>query len=423
MSRQVVTMPSSISGIKRLAKKIKAEDGLPLQVSQNIAAQRCGFENFRHASSSIKNAPSKVKMIYITTYWKNDDDSGRLTLGVPLSCSISQFLSAQQVRFGTPRLVGFKLEFKDHIERIHDATDETDAREAAMEAASALQFVQLTGLMGLTRKQQMHQLELFRDLPGRDHMSGWAVPGEPDKWVAIDEPYSEFDRKKWAVSQGIGSAPAWNQGIYRGGLQPATVFAQTQEYANEIAGVLARISYRKAEITTTTEAYDSVFTSPSRASAGGVKRPRPMPTPVNTVRGRCVAYGDQAGEYSNWRPVKPLPMVEHLKVGPILEALRYAVPYRSQLALWTATGTLCNWFFLEYGNVITDKIEFTYNSIGEGSPTADQQKALITADLKCAALEEVVAIILKGYQPCAPLTAVIKKLRLVMDHVRKSTQH
>lgn len=419
MSRQVVSMPSSLPGIKRLAKKIKAEEGTPHQISLNIAAQRSGFENYRHAYSSIKNAPSKVRMVYITSYWKSESDSGRLTLGVPLNVSIAEFLSAAQVRYGTPRLVGFKLEFKDHIERIHDEANERQAREAAMEAASTMQFVQLTGLMGLRRQPQKMIRDLFSDLPGRDHMSGWAVPGQPDKWVALDEPYSQFERKEWAQERGIGAAPAWNQGIYRGGLQPATVFAQTEDYANEIAGVLARISYRKSGITTQTGDYDSVFVSPARESSGGVRRPRPMPSPVNMVRANCVAYGDEPGEYSNWRPVRPMPMDQHLKVGPILEALRYAVPSRAQPALWSAASTLCNWFFREYGNAITDKIDHAYNGIGELSPTAMLYDKLTNADLKCSALEEVISIISNGYEPCAPVTAVVKKLRLVRDHIGK----
>lgn len=248
MSRKIVSMPSSLAGIKRLAKKIKAEEGIPHQVSQNIAAQRAGYENYRHAYSSIKNAPSKVKVAYITVYWKNENDSGRLTLGVPLGVTIAELLSAHQVRYSTPRLVGFKLEFKDHIERIHDVSTFMGANEAALEAASALLFVQMTGLLSPPGTQQKKLTSLIKKLPGSDHPSFWSAPGDPEKWVILDEPYAEFDRKDWAQEHGVGSSPAWDQGIYRGGHQPTTVFAATDEYATEIAAVLTRISYKKLKL-------------------------------------------------------------------------------------------------------------------------------------------------------------------------------
>lgn len=417
MSRKIVSMPSSLAGIKRLAKKIKAEEGIPHQVSQNIAAQRAGYENYRHAYSSIKNAPSKVKVAYITVYWKSENDSGRLTLGVPLEVTIAELLSAHQVRYSTPRLFGFKLEFKDHIERIHDVSTFMAANEAALEAASALLFVQMTGLLSPPGTQQKKLTSLIKQLPGSDHPSFWSAPGDPEKWVILDEPYAEFDRKDWAQEHGVGSSPAWNQGIYRGGHQPTTVFAATDEYATEIATVLTRISYKKAEATVASGDYDSAFVSPARKSSGVVRRPRPMPLPENVVLDNSISYGFEPGEYSSWRPAEAMAIEKHLQIGPILEALRYEVPHNAQRPLWSASLTLCNWFFREHGDAITDEIDHAYNGIGDSSPAWIMSQKLISADLKCEALAEVISIISSSYPICPPLSAVVKKLRLVSKHL------
>lgn len=47
------TPPSTIDGIKRTAKRIKKEQGVPLHEAQNIAAQRSGYRNFSHAQEVL----------------------------------------------------------------------------------------------------------------------------------------------------------------------------------------------------------------------------------------------------------------------------------------------------------------------------------------------------------------------------------
>lgn len=52
--------PSSVDGIKRLAKHIKREDGVSHSKALNRAARRAGYENFAHASRQLEKAASSA---------------------------------------------------------------------------------------------------------------------------------------------------------------------------------------------------------------------------------------------------------------------------------------------------------------------------------------------------------------------------
>lgn len=89
--------------------------------------------------------------------------------------------------------------------------------------------------------------------------------------------------------------------------------------------------------------------------------------------------------------------------------LHHEAPYLAQRPSWSASLILCNWFFREHGNAITDEIDQAYNGIGDSSPTWIMAQKLISADLKCEALDEVISIISSSYPTCPLISAVVKK--------------
>ncbi|KJK14260.1 hypothetical protein UB46_38950 [Burkholderiaceae bacterium 16] len=50
--------PSTLDGIKRLAKSIKRERGSDHIPALDVAARESGYQNFKHASTSLRSTPA-----------------------------------------------------------------------------------------------------------------------------------------------------------------------------------------------------------------------------------------------------------------------------------------------------------------------------------------------------------------------------
>ena len=63
MSTQAIR-PTSLEGIKRLAKAIKSASGIPHHQALDEAARRANLQNFRHASRVLAGPP---RLAFIVT--------------------------------------------------------------------------------------------------------------------------------------------------------------------------------------------------------------------------------------------------------------------------------------------------------------------------------------------------------------------
>ncbi len=64
---QSYTPPSTLSGISRLAKKIRNERGIAYKEALEIAARIAGFENYAHAKRQLASRalPSQLVPLYL----------------------------------------------------------------------------------------------------------------------------------------------------------------------------------------------------------------------------------------------------------------------------------------------------------------------------------------------------------------------
>lgn len=53
-------IPTTIYGIKRLAKAIKRERGVPHHLALDIAAQKAGYRDYRHALKVLSSQPPEL---------------------------------------------------------------------------------------------------------------------------------------------------------------------------------------------------------------------------------------------------------------------------------------------------------------------------------------------------------------------------
>jgi hypothetical protein len=200
--------PSTLDGIKRLAKVIKVRQQIQHARALDEAAKHAGFQNFRHAQNRLtKNrTPGPSHQVFVTAYWRDRDTgaSGRETKVVMLSASLGDLITRAQLRYD--RSLGvYKLEGPDHLVRRHAASSQSLARDAVMAAERTLDFVDATKL----RPSRSERGDLSSGLPGRDHHSVW-IDAATKRHLVTDEPYeravegrTHHERAKWAAARGF----------------------------------------------------------------------------------------------------------------------------------------------------------------------------------------------------------------------------
>ena len=104
MSSETI-QPSSMDGIKRLAKSLKAQRGIKHIRALDDAAQSAGFQNFRHASNILRTGaklerPRRGHRVFITVYWKDREvgGDGRETLTIWLSVPWGDLITPAQLQ-------------------------------------------------------------------------------------------------------------------------------------------------------------------------------------------------------------------------------------------------------------------------------------------------------------------------------------
>ncbi|WP_258598850.1 hypothetical protein [Mesorhizobium sp. AR07] len=97
--------PSSIEGIKRLAKAISKRDAISHSEALDTASQVSGFGNFRHARRSLGDRSAEASLarnvVYISTFWEDGQTrtSGRETIRVFISKPLDELIKPSQYRY------------------------------------------------------------------------------------------------------------------------------------------------------------------------------------------------------------------------------------------------------------------------------------------------------------------------------------
>lgn len=214
--------PSTVDGIKRLAKEIRKARGLKLAEAQDDAARSAGFQNYIHARRSLTEgvvAASATKHpFYISVYWREGRANGRETLRLEVARPWQELMPPTALR-SAHVLSDFRVDAPDHLERRHVVRDALTARRVACRVARMFQFMAATGLRpGHSWKRALPGIAHNEQLPGADHSSVWMDP-QTARYLLVDEPYAyggtfSAKRELWARQHGFAIAtPAW-RGMY-----------------------------------------------------------------------------------------------------------------------------------------------------------------------------------------------------------------
>ncbi len=217
--------PSTLDGIKRLAKLIKRTKNCNHATALNFAAQQAGFSNFKHAQKSIKPSiktfPSVQHFVFISMSWwdRKTNSSGFEVLEVPLSKPLHQLISPTHLKIQR-HLHVFQMNEADHIHGIRSVSSQSVAIDYICAAARTFQFINATELKPSRSHSRVYPKGSSKNqIPGQDHSSVWYHPSTRSH-ILIDEPYRPAiesrlnDRAEWASSYDyLVVKPNWS-GMY-----------------------------------------------------------------------------------------------------------------------------------------------------------------------------------------------------------------
>ncbi|MFK8402414.1 DUF5623 domain-containing protein [Pseudomonas sp. BGr12] len=418
----LATPPSTLDGIKRLAKAIKREFGITHHDALEEAARKAGFQNFLHAKRAIAKAPAQSYIAFVTVYWKDlgseAPSSGRYTTEVHLKRPLSELL-ADGLKVGGAYLRNFKLEAPDHLEMRMDAGSQHSAMQYLDQASFTLLFISATGLVRVFRKRSIDAVNGLEKIPDSDHITGWEDP-ETGDWLLLDEPYISpvpGFRQEWLQAHGLYQvAPLWS-GLYYPGLAVPYLISLNQGLLAKIQAQVEGIpdsSYTRGMLQEMP--YGSKFVSPARIASGKPHRSRTMP--FTGVRNGAIAYGGGPGVRSKWRPAWGMSLAMHATIGPILHKLCNSSPRTAGISakvyerLNKVRSRLEDWAYMEHPSEISAEVgtKLYYGPAVEGYTTPqDSLKAIDT----------VRGLLLKGYRECKPRAQMLAKIESAAADLQK----
>lgn len=413
-----------MTGIKRLAKQIKASDGLSHHESLNRASKVAGFTNFRHAQKHLPDlARSPVKAghdVYLTTYWRDNktNGTGRETLVISLESPWTELLSPAELR--SARGLGtFISEGPDHLCQRGVARSQEVARESVCHAARTLQFVAATRLRpssGYCRAYPKGNAD--NKVPGQDHACVWF--DDKKRYLIADEPYEQSVELKRAARNAWRQLHGYNEEIsaWPGMHSP---FGGTRLYllSDNVKGVpLGPVIKALERLPTPYSSSDwkgeSAPRFPYFVSPGSVgKNTNPVVRRVKTGIHTSTKKPATAGYVQTFvgprrRPNGQMPISAHREVGRLLKEVLVASYYRKRVynRVNAVRSDLDEWTMREYDRSALSDEEFGDLYYHESGVSPRRITEGLAA--QCIAnLQKARELMQKHYPECAPLRRLL----------------
>lgn len=414
------TPPSTIDGIKRLAKRLSRGQQIPHNKALIQASRTAGFENYVHAQRvlSTRQTVQAGHTVYISAFWTekigSDNRWGLATVGFMLPRLLPDIVTTKQM-LKMRELGCFKQEFADHLEHMRDITSEEAALRSIMAAGRALRVLAATGLRPCTTKAHQKATMISGELPDKDHQTD-LMDLESGDWIVLDEPYARAighrgDRVAWAASEGLTLVdPEW-EGMYFPSECKPSLLGRNKDLVARVATALERLepAPTSEQMEVIRGDYNKRFASPLRLAAGKSQERRPGSW-YSRKYGGAVSYGNSPGIESRWRPDNMLPKATHERLGKLLSSVSTAglssIAYKHVLHI---RSELDDWSWLEHKSVKTDAMDFYYSS---SSLDIRGREAVLKA------LSEIRSLLAGSYQECAPkrrILATVDKARISVE--------
>lgn len=424
--------PTTLVGVKRLAKQLKKTNGIKHSDALDLAAKSADCVNFRHAQRTLPTSEftrSKPYML-LTIYWsdkKQGHRCGRETLRIELSTPILDLCSKSALKyvrgFGNLRMVA-----EDHFVCDDIAPTQEYARDQLCAAERSLRFMEHTGLRpNRDRKKYPRVLDTDK-LPNIDHSTDWVDPAS-GQFVLIDEPYGnvpdETERAAWADRNGWRIAKASWPGMYRPYECDLYVGIDTRS-GYDLEALVAKICAMPAPVVSENWTGESVsswetFLSPMAKTKQDERRARCKGMIYPSASKATVPYNYNPG-CSLRRPVGELGINGHVQAGRVIKAVmssQYATDgvYTRLSAL---RSDLEAWLSLEIGPGQLEGPEFFEVYYRKTDDDKVFQKSMTAAGDFVEALRELASLFRKSYPDCAPLRQQLRRIEMSATIIEKS---
>lgn len=423
--------PSTMGGIKSLAKKLKAEHGWKHRRALEEACRIAGYQNTKHAQNvlgtgKITRQPQPrpvTHATYITAHWKDlgTGERGRETLCLQLAVPRLELMQvgdiAKHRAFDT-----FTNAAPDHLERSPLCRSQQSARDAVCAAARTLLFMQATRL----RPSKSHSKVYPKGssayaIPGTDHPSTWYDPVSKG-YIYVDEPYPGRvkdvgdARSKWAEEHDFDVVKIDWAGMYYPGYAELYLVShrETGVPLAPIAAVLNDLPAPPTSATWTGESAPgfSVFMSPGAIAKGAETKEKtkahtkPRSGPLNSVGYTRMFVGPDR------RPATRMPIRVHTEIAQLLGGVLADSHYRPGVynRVDMVRSDLDEWVQREYTahELPSDQFHDLYYRHVPGTYKRRIEPA--AQDRHLQNLEKAKILLRQHYPECAPLRAMIRNL-------------
>lgn len=428
--------PSTMDGIKRLAKSIKVERGMRHLQALDASAQAAGYQNFRHAGNALSGRPPTEARrprhrVYLTAYWKDRESgsSGRETLSLELPCPWGALITPAQLE-NHRALVHFRVEGPDHLAREHLQRTQSEARRAVCAAARALQFMGATRL----RPSKSHSRAFpggrsSNAIPGRDHYSVW-YERDTKRYLFVDEPYEEAakgklaERQAWAEKHGFTVIKSTWPGMYAPDVGSRLYLAADTAKGVALTPIAAALDQLPPPIVEEAWRGESAamlpfFVSPGTMDKLAIAKDKP-PTARKAAAPRNSVGYVQTFVGPQRRPKGRMPIEAHAEVGRLLKSVLTATYQRKGVynRVNAVRSELDEWTQREYNHAELPSDQFFELYYHESGSTFERALPLTERARHDSSLAQAKQILRAHYLDCPPLRSLLKKI----DAAQKSLQ-
>jgi hypothetical protein len=429
--------PSTLDGIKRLAKSLKVERGIQHIRALDDAAQTAGFQNFRHASNVLRTTVPKAEHLlpsyrtFLTAYWKDRENggSGRETLILWLSEPWGELVTPLQLQ-NHRSLVNFRAEGRDHLARTHLLSSQSQARRVVCAAARALHFMSATKL----RPSKSHSRAFpggrsDNAIPGRDHYSVW-YNRETKRYLFADEPYERAvetmaqEREDWAQRYGFVIVKSKWPGMYAPDVGSQLYLVADETKGIPLQPIAAALDKLPAPIVETAWAGESTpmlpfFVSPGTIANTVAEKDKSKTLPKPNGQRNSVGYV-QTFVGPQRRPKGRMPIEAHSEVGRLLKSVLVATYYRKGVynRVNAIRSELDEWVQREYSHAELSNERFFDLYYRESGSTFKRSLAETERDRHVESLIGVKRLLCENYPDCPPLRSVLKKIEFAVRSIQ-----
>jgi hypothetical protein len=424
--------PTTIDGVKSLARQLRKAAGVKYSVALNQAAEAAGCSNYRNAQHALPARRSELESPYIllTTYWCDKDQGwqvGRETLRIELSKPVLEICSKSALRmvrgFGDLRMVAV-----DHFVCDTIAETQISARDGLCKAERSLRFMEQTGLIASTNYRKAYPDRTFDSrLPQTDHPTDWLDP-ESGQFIIIDEPYSgapdDAEREAWANRNGWRVIKTSWPGMYNP--YHCDLYVVTDGRSGyDVDSLVAIIDAMPPPLIVKNWCGESspswdTFVSPMATTFQDVRRARCKGTIYPKDSPSTVPYRYSAGS-ARRRPNAKLGIPAHIEAGRIIKALIWSRhrPWGVKIRMESLRCTLEDWMSLELRRGELEGPEFFdvyYHDSGtEGADFELAQSASGNIEM----LEKLKTMLQAAYPDCAPLRQQVRRIDMSVKMIRE----